>query len=92
MRDGREGIVAARAGAEVNGGRLVGEWTLSTKNAVAAYLVGGLDGSWTLTCEWDTWPLTPREQAEWTARVRPAIVERLGELLEKPGAAVVIPL
>jgi hypothetical protein len=36
--------------------------------------------------------LTPNEVAEWTARVRPAIIVKLGELLEKPGSAVVIPL
>jgi hypothetical protein len=83
--------VAAGQAPGVNGGRLVGSWALRSGNTVDAYLVGGLDGPGALRCEWDRYPLTPDEAAEWTARVRPAIVVKLGELLERPGASVVIP-
>jgi hypothetical protein len=76
----------------VNGGRLVGTWELRSGNSVDAYLVGGRDALGALRCEWDRYPLMPDEAAEWTARVRPAIITKLGELLEKPGSAVVIPL
>jgi hypothetical protein len=84
--------VAAGQAPGVNGGRLVGSWALRSGNTVDAYLVGGLDGAGALRCEWDSWPLTLAEQAEWVSRVRPAIITRLGELLERPGAAIVIPL
>ena len=66
--------------------RLVGSWTSRSGNHVDVFVFfanGPALGA--VECEWDQWPLATEDQADWTERIRPAVLARVAELLERPG-------
>lgn len=72
-------------------GRLVGTWSTTRGNSVDVFLTGGLDGAGELTCAWDTFPLSPEDQAEYVVRIRPAIIHHTRALLElRPGGSTLV--
>jgi len=70
-------------------GRLVGSWLTVTGNSCDVYLGGGLD---VVTFAWDRLPLSARDVRDYERRILPAVLRVVGELLERPGRALVVRL
>jgi hypothetical protein len=71
----------------------LGDWTCPSGNNVVAYYRELRPGQAVRDLEWDAPPpLSPADELYYLAVIRPAIVRRAQEYLERPGRAMVATL
>ena len=72
---------------------MIGVWYLASGNVVRCYLEPGAGDMRGVTAEWDgPFSLTMADRREYLTTIRPALVGRLREYLERRGPALIVEL